>query len=77
MKLEDKDDKPNTGRLHIDYAQARDDLYEWECRQRALQREQRHRDRLEQALKRPASPLPVVHFSDHEANTLCEQLKGI
>jgi len=25
MKIEDKDDKPNTGRLHVDYAMARDD----------------------------------------------------
>lgn len=38
MKIGDKDDKPNTGRLHVDYATARDDQYEYECEQRALYR---------------------------------------
>jgi hypothetical protein len=33
----------NCGRLHVDYAQARDDQYEFECRQRQLQREQRNK----------------------------------
>ena len=76
MKIEDKDDKPNTGRIHVDYAQARDDLYEWECKQRALAREMRHRSRLEEERLRPPSPPPIIHYSDHEASLLMEKLKG-
>ena len=76
MKIDNLDDKPNTGRLHVDYAQARDDLYEWECHQRALAREMRHRQRVEQERMRPPSPPPVIHFSDHEAQVLVERLKG-
>jgi hypothetical protein len=76
IKIENKDDKPNTGRLHIDYAQARDDLHDWECQQRALAREMRHQRRLEEERLRPPSPPPVIHFSDHEAQILLEQIKG-
>jgi hypothetical protein len=75
MKIEDKDDKPNTGRLHVDYAQARDDQYEFECKQRMLAREMRHRQRMEDDRLRPPSPPPIVHYSDHEAYVLMEQLK--
>ncbi len=77
MKIDDKDDKPNTGRIHVDYAQARDDLYEWECKQRALARELRHRSRIEEERLRPPSPPPIIHFSDHEASLLMEKLKGM
>ncbi|CAG9768187.1 unnamed protein product [Ceutorhynchus assimilis] len=64
-----------TGRLHVDYAQARDDQYEWECRQRQLERERRHRERMEEErLKRP-SPPPVTHYSDHEAGNIAEKIK--
>ncbi|XP_034328058.2 ecto-NOX disulfide-thiol exchanger 2 [Magallana gigas] len=76
MKIEDKDDKPNTGRLHVDYAQARDDQYEYECKQRMLAREMRHRQRLEEDRLHPPSPPPIVHYSDHEAYVLMEQLKS-
>lgn len=76
MKIENQDDKANTGRLHVDYAQARDDLYDWECLQRALAREMRHQERLEQDRLRPPSPPPVTHFTDHESQILIEQLKG-
>lgn len=47
MRIDNKMDPPNTGRIHVDFAQARDDQYEWECKQRQLQREARHRDRVE------------------------------
>ena len=53
MKVGDKDDKENTGRLHVDYAQARDDLYEWECQQRSMEREMRHIRRMEEESRRP------------------------
>lgn len=61
----------------MDYAQARDDLHEWECQQRALAREMRHRQRIEEERLRPASPPPIIHYSDHEASVLIEKLKGM
>lgn len=76
MRIGSNTDAPNTGRLHVDYAQARDDQYEWECRQRQLQREQRHRDRVEKERLRVPSPPPVVHYSDHEANLVAEKIKS-
>ncbi|XP_049778265.1 ecto-NOX disulfide-thiol exchanger 2 [Schistocerca cancellata] len=76
IRIGSNTDAPNTGRLHVDYAQARDDLYEWECRQRALQREQRHRERMEQERMRPPSPPPVVHYTDHEAIAVSEKIKA-
>lgn len=76
MKIRDQEEASNTGRLHVDFAQARDDQYEWECRQRALQRELRHRERLDRERLRPPSPPPVVHYSDHEAQQLTDRLKG-
>uniref|UniRef100_A0A1B6FXR3 RRM domain-containing protein n=2 Tax=Cuerna arida TaxID=1464854 RepID=A0A1B6FXR3_9HEMI len=75
MRIGSNTDIPNTGRLHVDYAQARDDQYEWECRQRQLQREQRHRDRMEKERLRVPSPPPVVHYSDHEANIIADKIK--
>lgn len=77
MRIGNSTDAPNTGRLHVDYAQARDDQYEHECKQRALQREQRHRERMERERMRPVSPPPVPHYSDHEAATISEKIKSI
>ncbi|ESP04949.1 hypothetical protein LOTGIDRAFT_184925 [Lottia gigantea] len=76
MKIENKDDKPNTGRIHVDYAVARDDQYEFECQQRALAREMRHRMSVEEARLRGPSPPPVTHFNDHEASVVLDQLKS-
>ena len=76
IRIGNHTDPPNTGRLHVDYAQARDDLYEWECRQRQLQREARHRERMEQERMRPPSPPPVVHFTEHEAQIISDKIKG-
>lgn len=75
IRIGSNTDAMNTGRLHVDYAQARDDQYEWECRQRQLQREQRHRERMEEERLRPPSPPPVVHYTDHEASAVAEKLK--
>lgn len=44
-------------------------------RQRQLQREQRHRERVERDRLRPSSPPPIVHYSDHEASAIAEKLK--
>lgn len=76
IRIGSNTDSANVGRLHVDYAQARDDLYEWECRQRQLLREQRHRERLEQERLHPLSPPPTIHFSDHEAANVAERIKG-
>ncbi|KAK3753703.1 hypothetical protein RRG08_038350 [Elysia crispata] len=76
MKINDSDEKEDTGRLHVDYAQARDDQHEYECQQRALAREMRHIQRLEQERLRPPSPPPVTYYSDHEASMLLESLKS-
>lgn len=62
MRIENKTDTPNTGRLHVDFAQARDDQYEWECKQRQLQREQRHRDRVEKERCAFKEDDPIVFF---------------
>lgn len=75
IRLGSSTDKKDTGRLHVDFAQARDDLYEWECRQRMLAREERHRRRIEEDRMRPPSPPPIVHFSEHECSQLGEKLK--
>uniref|UniRef100_A0A0C9QNE3 Enox1_0 protein n=1 Tax=Fopius arisanus TaxID=64838 RepID=A0A0C9QNE3_9HYME len=68
----------NTGRLYVDYAHiyARDDQYEWECKQRQLQRMQRHREQVEEERQRmQSSPPPVVHYTDYEASNICEKIK--
>uniref|UniRef100_A0A0K8S492 RRM domain-containing protein n=3 Tax=Lygus hesperus TaxID=30085 RepID=A0A0K8S492_LYGHE len=75
MRIENKMDAPNTGRIHVDFAQARDDQYEWECKQRQLQREQRHRDRVEKERLRVPSPPPVPHYTEHEATSVSEKIK--
>uniref|UniRef100_A0A182MY69 RRM domain-containing protein n=1 Tax=Anopheles dirus TaxID=7168 RepID=A0A182MY69_9DIPT len=67
---------PIFGVLHVDYAQARDDQYEYECKQRKLQREKRHRERLEEDRFRSLSPQPVVHYTEHEAGSVAERLKN-
>eukprot|EP00061_Rhincodon_typus_P012044 g37507.t1 len=75
MRLGSSTDKKDTGRLHVDFAQARDDFYEWECKQRMLAREERHRRMLEDEHLRPPSPAPIVHYSEHEASLMAEKLK--
>lgn len=69
-------DKKDSGRLHVDFAEARDDLYEWECRQRMLAREERHRRKMEEDRLRPPSPPPIVHYSEHECSELGDKIKG-
>uniref|UniRef100_A0A3B4YDC2 Ecto-NOX disulfide-thiol exchanger 1 n=1 Tax=Seriola lalandi dorsalis TaxID=1841481 RepID=A0A3B4YDC2_SERLL len=75
MRIGSSTDKKDSGRIHVDFAQARDDLYEWECKQRLLAREERHRRKVHEARLRPPSPPPIVHYSEHEATLLAERLK--
>lgn len=77
MRIGSSTDKKDSGRIHVDFAQARDDLYEWECKQRLLAREERHRRKIQEDRLRPASPPPIMHYSEHEAGLLAEKLKGV
>lgn len=76
MKIENKDDKPNTGRLHVDYANARNDQHEWECEQRALAREMRHQQQIHEERLRVPSPPPVSPFTIFDGNALLEVVKS-
>ena len=42
MRVANSVDSAATGRIHVDYAAARDDQYEFECKQREVEREKRH-----------------------------------
>ncbi|XP_053563955.1 ecto-NOX disulfide-thiol exchanger 1 isoform X2 [Bombina bombina] len=75
MRLGSSTDKKDSGRLHVDFAQARDDFYEWECKQRMLAREERHRRKLVVDNLRPPSPPAIMHYSEHEATLLTEKFK--
>lgn len=76
MQIGSSTEKKDSGRIHVDFAQARDDLYEWECKQRLLAREERHRYTLHEDHLQAQSPPAFIHFSDHEAAALAEKLKG-
>ncbi|XP_031416990.1 ecto-NOX disulfide-thiol exchanger 1 isoform X2 [Clupea harengus] len=75
IRIGSSTDKKDSGRIHVDFAQARDDLYEWECNQRSLAREERHRRKIQEDRLRPPSPPPIMHYSEHEAVILSESLK--
>jgi hypothetical protein len=77
IRIGSNSDPPNIGRLHVDYAQARDDLFEFECRQRQLLREHRHKERIEKERLMPPSPPNIAVYSDHEASTVAEKIKCI
>ncbi|EDW73090.2 uncharacterized protein Dwil_GK17355 [Drosophila willistoni] len=76
LRISTLNEPPNFGRLHVDYAQARDDQYDYECRQRQLQREQRHRERMSLDRLRSQSPPPIPHYTDHEATAVAEHLRN-
>lgn len=76
IRIGSSTDKKDSGKIHVDFAEARDDLYEWECKQRHLAREERHRRRIQDCQLTVSSPSPIVHYSEHEATLLAEKLKG-
>ncbi|XP_050335554.1 ecto-NOX disulfide-thiol exchanger 1 [Bactrocera neohumeralis] len=76
IRISNSSEPSNFGRLHVDYAQARDDLYDFECKQRQLQREQRHKERLSIDRTRSQSPPPIPHYNDHEASMVAEHLRS-
>ncbi|CAL1269022.1 unnamed protein product [Larinioides sclopetarius] len=73
IRIDENDDPAYNGRLHVDYAVARDDQHDFECLERARLREERHRQK---EAFRPPSPPPIPHFSEHEAQTLAERLRN-
>ncbi|XP_054722333.1 ecto-NOX disulfide-thiol exchanger 2-like [Uloborus diversus] len=75
LKIENKDDAAYCNRVLVDFANARDDRYEYECRQRKAQREARHKEQMEQEAYRVPTPPPFVQYSDHEATILGEKLR--
>lgn len=76
LRISSLNEPPNFGRLHVDYAQARDDQYDYECKQRQQQREQRHRERISLDRLRSQSPPPIAHYTDHEATAVAENLRN-
>lgn len=74
VKIGNNNDPGNTGKIHVDYAQARDDQYEFECRQRQHQREQRHKEK--DRSRSSSSPPLVVHYTEHEATAISEKIKN-
>ncbi|XP_065359235.1 ecto-NOX disulfide-thiol exchanger 2 [Calliphora vicina] len=76
VRLNNTNDQASFGRLHVDYAQARDDQYDYECKQRQLQREQRHRERMSLDRLRSQSPPPIPHYTDHEASMVADSLRS-
>lgn len=64
----------SASRLHVDYAQARDDQYEWEMKKRHLMREER---RLQQTRSNPPPSPPLIpHFTEAKALSVSEEIKG-
>jgi len=76
MRVGNSADAAASGRLHVDYAAARDDQYEFECKQREAEREKRHITQSIKQLTRPPSPPPLPHYSDHEAGVVTEQIRS-
>ncbi|XP_037933202.1 ecto-NOX disulfide-thiol exchanger 2 [Teleopsis dalmanni] len=76
VRISNVSEPANFGRLHVDYAQARDDQYDYECKQRQVQREQRHRELMSHDRLRSQSPPPIPHYSDHESTLVAENLRN-
>merc|ERR1719431_1430267 len=66
----------NPFRIHVDYAAARDDKYEWDCMNRAMRREERHRQREAEDTIRPPSPKAPKQYTEVDAGSMAEKLKG-
>ncbi|KAG8174801.1 hypothetical protein JTE90_004076 [Oedothorax gibbosus] len=69
LKIENKDDEPAySSRIHVDYAIAKDDQYEYECMMRKKEEIQK--------VLRPPSPPPIVDYSECHAAILGESLRN-
>lgn len=64
----------SASRLHVDYAQARDDQYEWEMKRRHLMREERRQQQTRS--NPPPSPPLIPHFTEAKALSISEEIKG-
>lgn len=65
----------SASRLHVDYAQARDDQYEWEMKKRHIMREERRQQQTRS--NPPPSPPLIPHFTEAKALSVSEEIKGI
>lgn len=80
MKIANRDDPSNCGRLHVDYSFASEDQIEYECEQRELAQQMKFRQNYEaeQWPPRPTTPQsppkPVI-YNENEAADLQEELK--
>ena len=80
MRIGANIDPESNGRLRVDFAQNRDDQFEFECEQRRRAREARHhatepddpRDE-----RRPKEPKVIPRFSPPEGSALLSKLKGL
>jgi len=75
LKVDNNSDQPYTSKIHVDYAQARDDK---EAYERMLAEQERSEFLQRRALldmNRPASPPGHPTYSDREANRITEDLK--
>ncbi|XP_050540768.1 ecto-NOX disulfide-thiol exchanger 2 isoform X2 [Daktulosphaira vitifoliae] len=63
----------SASRLHVDYAQARDDQYEWEMKRRHLMREERRQQQTRS--NPPPSPPLIPHFTEAKALSISEEIK--
>ncbi|XP_050422070.1 ecto-NOX disulfide-thiol exchanger 1 isoform X2 [Adelges cooleyi] len=64
----------SASRLHVDYAQARDDQYEWEMKKRHLMREERRQQQTRS--NPPPSPPLIPHFTEAKALSISEEIKA-
>ncbi|XP_025420504.1 ecto-NOX disulfide-thiol exchanger 2, partial [Sipha flava] len=64
----------SASRLHVDYAQARDDQYEWEMKKRHLMREERRQQQTRS--NPPPSPPLIPHFTEAKALSVSEEIKA-
>lgn len=64
----------SASRLHVDYAQARDDQYEWEMKKRHIMREERRQQQIRS--NPPPSPPLIPHFTEAKALSVSEEIKG-
>ncbi|KAG8199422.1 hypothetical protein JTE90_000290 [Oedothorax gibbosus] len=70
LKIGNKEEAAYNSRIHVDYAKARSDQYEYDCKMRAL-----HTEMLRERGLQAPSPTPIVSYSEFEAASLGELLR--
>lgn len=75
LKVDNQSDHPYTSKLHVDYAQARDDQQAYERQMTLVEREERMQRRMMIDMNRPPSPPSKPSFSNRDAQRIVEDLK--